>query len=189
MGHLGRGVTAEVADTEGAGVGLGRQLLGAHSLTLGVHLAVVPVLAEKAVEAASAIENGQVDVSVLSVPLADPIGHTVGREWVVVPVQDAFRGDPGQVYQLALLVFPQPAKAPLALGDAAVVDAQGATYAIGLVRRFRGQIELTTRFSLHFLEIWQYLCGMRTDAINAGANGGGDQRRCLVANRAFDFKL
>ena len=89
------------------------------------------------------------------------------------------------MHQLTLLVFPQAAKAPLALGYAAVVDAQGAMHAIGIVGRCGGQVELTPRFSLYFLETWPYLCGMLTDAIHAGADGRGDQWRCLVANRTF----
>jgi hypothetical protein len=148
-------------------------------------LAIVPVLAEEAVEGARPVKDGQVDVSVLGVPLADPVGYTVGGKGIVVPVEDAFGGSPSQVHQLTLLVLPQAAKASLALRDATIVDTQGAMHAIGVVRRCRGQVELTPCLSLHFLETWQHLCRMLTDAVNTGANGRGDQRRGLMANRTF----
>ena len=84
MGHLGRGIAAEIADTEGALMGLGCQVLGADTAR-GALEAKVPVLAGDTVEGAGFVEDGQVDLTPLPASLADPVGHAVGGQGVIVP--------------------------------------------------------------------------------------------------------
>src|SRR4030042_3116897 len=73
--HLGRGIPTEVADTEGARVGLVRQFLRPNRWVLWRHVPVLPVLAEEAGERARPIETRQIVVPVPLPALADRVRH------------------------------------------------------------------------------------------------------------------
>jgi hypothetical protein len=57
----------------------------------------MPVLTEEAVERTGSIEDGQVVVAVHLTPFADPGGHTVGGQGVIIPVEDPLLGGSRQV--------------------------------------------------------------------------------------------
>ncbi len=90
---------------------------------MGGHLPVMPVLAEQAIEGASAVEHGQVLVATARVALADPVGNAVARQRIKVPVQQPLRWRARKVSQRITLIAAQTAIACLSLGHAALVDA------------------------------------------------------------------
>jgi hypothetical protein len=93
-----------------------------------------PVLTEQAVKRAPVIEDGKVletkfrtgTVSIGGIPRscparADPIGHTIGRQPIVIPADTAFSG--GYALKLPILMGPQAAIAPLFFWDLTTIDA------------------------------------------------------------------
>lgn len=94
----------------------------------------MPVLAKKAVEGTGLIENSQVFITILGTrtigktgitcpytPRADPVGHTVGREGVIIPVYIGFiRGHP---FKSTPLIPADPAVTPSPLGNLALISA------------------------------------------------------------------
>jgi hypothetical protein len=136
MGHLGSGISAKVADTEGAPMGLGRQFFGADAARRSFE-AKVPVLAGDAIEGASLVKDGQVDLAPLAwrrvrhaATLAHPVGHTVCGKRVVIPTDQRALGRTRQVDQSPLVNGPQSAQAKLPFPKPAGVDAQGTFNAV-----------------------------------------------------------
>jgi hypothetical protein len=127
VGHLGRRVTAEVADAVGLLVGDIGQFLGADCPEpTRVGIPIVPVLAKQTVERTRGVEDRQVMPAPLGGPRTDPIRDAVGGERVAVPLEKApFRG-PRQMAEFAFADFSQTAVSSLPLSDDAFVDAQTA---------------------------------------------------------------
>ena len=178
-------IAAEEADAAGAGVGGRGQFGGTVPGPGQTVLLEVPVLAEQAVERAGFVEHGQVRVSVLG-PLcvgeirisgrargrADPIGHAVGRQGVVVPLDG--RGLGIAAADLPVLIASDAAVADLPGVDLAGVDALPAAGALARPGWICGQMESSPRAGVGGRRLGMRLRRLAQDTPGTQAQGLAD---------------
>jgi hypothetical protein len=111
MRELGSRISSEITDATGAIIDRLNQRIGSDRLPLSNAFPMGPVLTEKTVKGTAVIENGQILKSVLrsgsvSKPgisgscsaRADPIGHTVRGEFIMIPAHNTlFRRGPSKL--------------------------------------------------------------------------------------------
>jgi hypothetical protein len=151
MDHLGCGVPPEEADTAGLVVNGPDQVF--HRKGYGVFEipSVGPVLAKEAVEVAGTVEDRQVLVSMfrprgigklgvshIAAPRADPCSAAIGREGVVIPVDDPLEAAGGDGDELSILIFVHAAETLFPEGNTALIEADRAGSPFRDMRRLRG---------------------------------------------------
>ena len=150
MDHLGCGVPAKEADTAGLVVNGPDQVFHRRGCGVFEIPPVGPVLAEETVKIAGTVEDRQVLVSMFrprgigkmrisraAAPRADPCCAAIGRESVVIPVDDSLKTTRGNRDELSVLIFVQSAEALFAEGNAALIEADRAGSFFRAVRRLR----------------------------------------------------
>ena len=150
MYHLRCGVTAEEADTAGLVVDGPDQVFHRRGRGVFEIPSVGPVLAEEAVEVTGTVEDRQVLVSMFrprgigkmgisraAAPRADPCCAAIGREGVVIPVDDPLKATGGNGDELPILIFVQSAETLFPRGNAALIEADRAGPPFRAVRRLR----------------------------------------------------
>ena len=95
----------------------------------------------------------------------------------MIPAQDALGSSARQVDQPALPVSAQPAEASLAFGDLTLVDAEVAPDSSHVSWWLRRQTELPAGHRLHLPDVRHHPFGVLANAVNAGSELVGDQRR------------
>ncbi len=142
MGHLGCGISAEVADTEGALVcSRGEDGRTGRSVRFWCCLPEVPVLAEETICRTALVEDRQVVAAGVPAALTGPRGNAVGRKRIAVPGEQALGWRSREVSDAAVLDGAQAAETALPLADHALVAAQAAPDATVRARRLRGEAE------------------------------------------------
>jgi hypothetical protein len=151
MDYLGCGVSPKETDTARLVVNGLDQVF--HRKGYGVFEIppVGPVLAEKAVEVAGTVEDRQVLVSIfrpggigkmgvsyIAAPRTDPCCTAIGREGVVIPVDDPLEAAGGDGDELSILIFVHATKTLSSRGDAALIEADRTESPISGTRRLRG---------------------------------------------------
>ena len=141
MRHLAGRIPAEETHTIRLLIGTRYQFTRAHRPDAALPIlcrlgqAVVPILAEQAVERTASVEHSQVVITPLGVTAADPIGYTVGRERIPVPVEKATARRSCVMDQPPTLYRAHPAVTETPLSDAAILDTQSAADSIRRIRR------------------------------------------------------
>ena len=133
MRQLRSGIPTEVTDATGLGIHSLGQFLRANPLFVPNPLPMRPVLTKQAVKRAAVIEDGKVletkfrtrTVSIGGIPRscstrADPIGHTVGRQPIIIPADIAFSD--GHALKLPFPMGPQAAITPPFFWDLTTID-------------------------------------------------------------------
>lgn len=147
-------------------------------------VAIMPVLAEQAVQRTTCVEHGEVVRPVPVTSRAHPISDTVRRQRVAIPVQDAPLRGSGQMNEPVIANRAQPTVAALLVTDLAFSRAQGALHAGRCSRRGGGQMESTPRFGVHEAGDRKRPAGVGPDALTAQSQTVADQPRSAAAERA-----
>jgi hypothetical protein len=151
MDHLWGGVPAEEADTTGLVVNGPDQVFHRRGYRVFKIPPVCPVLAEEAVEVAGTVEDrqvlvtmfrpwsiGEMGVSRIAAPRADPCSAAIGREGVVIPVDDPLETAGSDRDELFILMLVHAAEAFFSRRNAALIEADRAGSPFRAVRRLRG---------------------------------------------------
>jgi hypothetical protein len=144
----------------------------------------MPVLAEKTVQGAASVEDGQVVMATAAVTRADPVSDAIGGEGVTVPVQQSTPRSPGEVAQATPLGGPHPAEAASPFRD---VTASKAKHALGPHFSLRGlfrQVEKPPGALMGPRRMREGVFGASADAFQTDAHLRGDQRGMSAAQGA-----
>jgi hypothetical protein len=124
MSQLGSWVATEETDAVSGCVDTIEQCQGAGCFVAqDVCLAKMPILAEETVQRATLIKNSEIMFAGLLASRAYPIGHTVGGQWIAIPVQDASLRRAGNVIQPVMTNSSQAAEPPFPLANLALIGA------------------------------------------------------------------
>ena len=126
----------------------------------------MPVLTEETVKGTRAIEDCQILVAVFWAPgigklriarfapgRAHPVGHTVGRQVIVIRTYYPALARAGYVDQPAAPVGAETTEATLSFAYLALVDADAASDAVSILRRIRRQTELPSAKRVKFRDL------------------------------------
>jgi hypothetical protein len=181
MWHLAGWIPAKEADAVRPPVDGIRQILRAHGpdrplpIPGWVGLAVMPVLAEEAIQGAAGIEDSQVVVVILLVSRTNPICHAVGRERVPIPVQKASLWRSSHVNEATIPDRPHATKAPSTFGDAALTEAENALGTFLRCRCAFRQIEQTACAGMGRGSDGKGFYGLFADAVQTDSELGSDE--------------
>ena len=131
----------------------------------------MPILAKKAIRRTAGIKHGQVVATGMAPTFADPIGNTVGRKWIAIPMQHALSRSAGQVDQATILYSPQTAKSEFTFSDLAFVAAQFTGHAFRLMRGFAGKTKFLAGALVTGFNVWLGVSEITEQAIPTNANG------------------
>jgi len=197
VGKLGAGVTAKVADASGSFVRLVGKQGSAYPGLLHYRQAVVPVLAEQAIEGAGLIEDSQVFIAIFRpIPIgeigvtdpapagANPISDAIGGQGVMIPANIALfsagpdKPTPDIVAQTAV-AFPPRA-------NEALVDTKITLFPRFILRRLCRQTEGLPRLSVHCLDKGPELGEIGAQAIGTKLHRLGNEQRLPATITASD---
>jgi len=124
----------------------------------------MPVLTEKAIITASAIENRQVSVVMLrlwfisvfgiaasSAAWAEPPADTVGWQFIIIPVQNSFLSGATKTNETSTNVPDKPTKTSIIGTNYAIVRANPTRYSTRISWRLRGQTINRPALGMHLL--------------------------------------
>ena len=193
MDHLGCGVSAEETDTAGLVIDGPDQILHRRGCRVFEIPPVSPVLAEEAIEIAGTVKDRQILVSMfrswgigkfgisrIAAPRANPCSAAIGREGVVIPVDDPLETARGDRDQLSILVFVQSAEALFTMGNAALIEADRTGSPFRAVRRLRGKAIPYPVASMDLPDIVFDFIKVGPDAVNAVSDDLGYEGGILL---------
>jgi len=191
-GSRGPRVASEVANTGGVLVHLLRQPGSTHPFLVQRNLAVVPVLAEQAIERAGLVEHSQVLIAKLrplavtelgiaspTAPGTDPVSNTVGGQGVVIPANITFISTGSS--QIAVLVIAKPTIAPIPRSHMTFVEAELTGDPSLMLRWFSREMKRLPCLTVGLGNGWLKPGVAAAQAIWTQAEAAADQRRRLAA--------
>jgi hypothetical protein len=193
--QLGSGIAPKVTNAGSIRPDRRSQLRGRNPVSLKGGLLEGPVLAIEAVEIAGVIKDRQVGAAFLraglagvlgisgaGTPRAEPVGHAVGRQRIIVETE----AGSGWVSPSQAAVFnpPAPAKAIPPLGDPAGVEAESAFLAHRVPRRSQGQLKSPAALLVQRLDLRPNFREMFSDARDTVSQAGGNNPISVAAAAA-----
>lgn len=180
MVQLGSRITTKVAYTGCRLSYSAGKVFSASCSMRGAGLAILPVLAEKAVKSTGLVEHSQIIISVLgsfgvgelriarfSPAGADPVGNTIGRQRIIVPANHSLCLCPAEMKKLAFSVLPQTTKPFFALRDSALISTQTAFDPSLVFWRSGGQVKIKPGYHVCLLYKWPDLIKAIADTVQA----------------------
>jgi hypothetical protein len=171
-GKLGCWVSPEIADAGGPFVGIRHKPVHWNGSGFQRLFSEVPVLAKETIEGAGVEKNGKVFIASLRACAmgvlgeagpgsagANPVGHAVGRQRIVVPGELAFSCRNSS--DLSSLIMSQPAIPQSALRNPAFIHAEIAGDSLIVLRGCPGQMIGGSAFLMGFHDKRQGLIGFR----------------------------
>lgn len=197
MRELGARVTSKVADTSGSFIHLVGEQRSAYPRLPGCREAILPVLAEQAIERAGLIKYGQILKTIFRpIPIgeirvagpgpagADPIGNAIGGQGIVIPAHIAFfRASPQKP---AFAILAQATVAFSTGADETLVDTKIALLPRFILGGLCREMKRLSRLPMHRLNKGQELEEIGAKAIGAKLNRLGNEVRLPAATTAFD---
>lgn len=166
MGHLRGRIAPKEADTKSATIGVISQFMRANTLAFPwVALSEVPILTEQAIQRATLIKDSQIVLSSLVAASTYPISHTISRQPISIPVEQAPPWRSSQVQQLAILHYTKSAESVLALAYDAVVRTENALDSFFGARWLFWQAKKSSRFRVSVVS--QLVTVLGTSAVRA----------------------
>jgi hypothetical protein len=166
MGHLRGRVAAKVADTKGATIGVISQFMRANTLAFPwVDLSEVPILTEQAIQGATLIKYSQIVLSSLVTASTYPISHTISRQRISIPMEQAPPWRSSQVNELAILYYAKSAGTALTFCYEAVIRAENALDSFFGARWLFWQAKKSSRFRVSVAS--QLVTVLGTSAVRA----------------------
>jgi len=123
----------------------------------------VPVLTEQAIHRAAFIEYGQVVASGMFRSITNPICHTICGQWIAIVFQQTMTRCSCEIYQPAILNFPQSTKTFFIFTDPALIGTVITGYSFPAFRRIWRKTKCgpcggmnSTYFRLKFRKLFFY---------------------------------